>query len=445
MKKRINYVIVFFLVSLFISLPTIAYSKEDVLEYKPTNPPKELNLTLDKAIELAKNYSPILKMDREKIGNARMQAHEVSGYLVPHLNWQSTYTELKSAPSIMIPGVGKVPTGYKTTYDHRAVLTYEFDVWRKIWEQRSAAWLNVREAEENYRSAVQDLTYQVTRAYFQCLQAEDNVASQEADLKQIEEQLRVTQAMYNAGTAAKIDVLRVQVALAQIKQNLLDAENQRDLAYSSLNNLIGYPMNTKLVLAKDQDVPNITGSIDDLTAKAVSFRPDLRAARLAAEVAKKLIWVAETKRLPDFSITAYKEWVDNHFFPNNQDWGAVVQMTIPIYNGGVIRSQIQQAVIAYRTQKDYERQIFDQVKLDVKQAVLNLLSAKQRIDTIAQSVSEAEESLRLARVRYQAGVNTISEVLDAEAQLSTSQTQYAQAKFDYQVAKASLYKAIGLD
>jgi outer membrane protein TolC len=442
---KIKSYICFFVLFIFLSLPGIAYSKETTLEYKPTNPPEQLSLTLDKSIELAKDYSPAIKMDKEKIGNARMQAHQVSGYLVPHLNWQSTYTELKSAPAIMIPGVGKVPTGYKTTYDHRAVLTYDFDVWRKIWEQRSAAWLNVRETEENYRSAVQNLTYQVTSAYFQCLQAEDNVASQEADLKQIEEQLRVTQAMYNAGTAAKIDVLRVQVALAQIKQNLLDAENQRDLAYSSLNNLIGYPMNTKLVLAKDQDVPNITGSIDDLTAKAVSFRPDLRSVRFAAEAAKKLIWVAKTQRLPDFSVTAYKEWVDNTFFPDNQDWGAVVQMTIPIYDGGVIRSQIQQAMIAYRTQKDYERQVFDQVKLDVKQAILNLSSAKQRIDTIKQSVSEAEESLRLARVRYQAGVNTISEVLDAEAQLSTSQTQYAQAKFDYQVAKASLYKAIGLD
>ncbi|AWB10443.1 Outer membrane protein TolC [Thermodesulfobium acidiphilum] len=445
MRIKINCFIFFILFFVFVSLTCVAQSKEEVLEYKPTNPPEELSLTLDKAIELAKNYSPLLKMDREKIGNARMQAHEISGYLVPHLNWQSTYTELKSAPAIMLPGIGKVPTGYKTTYDHRAVLTYEFDVWRKIWEQRSAAWLNVREAEENYRSAVQDLTYRVTKAYFQCLQAEDNVASQEADLKQIEEQLRVTQAMYNAGTAAKIDVLRVQVALAQIKQNLLDAKNQRDLAYSSLNNLIGYPMNTKLILAKDQDVPNITGSVDELTTKAVSFRPDLRAARFAAEAAKKLIWVAKTKRLPDFTITAYKEWVDNHFFPNNQDWGAVVEMTIPIYNGGIIRSQVQQAIIAYRTQEDYEKQIFDQVKLDVKQALLNLISAKQRIDTISKSVAEAEESLRLARVRYQAGVNTISEVLDAEAQLSTSQTQYAQAKFDYQVAKAALYKAIGLD
>ena len=115
-----------------------------------------------------------------------------------------------------------------------------------------------------------------------------------------------------------------------------------------------------------------------------------------------------------------------------------------MFDSGLTRAQVRQAEADIEAAKEQARQKQDAIQLEVRTAYLDVKEAEKRIHTSSVSVEKAEEDLKIARVRYNAGVGTNLDVMDAQVALTTAKTNYVQSLYDYNTSKAELDRAMGI-
>jgi outer membrane protein TolC len=131
------------------------------------------------------------------------------------------------------------------------------------------------------------------------------------------------------------------------------------------------------------------------------------------------------------------------FSANKKSWSLNAQLNIPIFDGGLTRARVDESKSDVEAAKNTLEQARQAVGLEVRSALLNLQEANRNRQTAAANVVQAREALRIAQVRFQAGVSTTVEVTDAQSALTQSQNNQVNADFDYLKAEAQLRKALG--
>jgi outer membrane protein len=131
------------------------------------------------------------------------------------------------------------------------------------------------------------------------------------------------------------------------------------------------------------------------------------------------------------------------FNPNESSWRAFLTTSISLYDGGANRAAIDKAQADVNTSRYALEQVTNGVVLDTRQSYLSLKESRERIVAAEKALEQARESVRLAQVRYKAGVSTQVELLDAQVALTLSETNYVNALYDYQSALARLERAVG--
>ena len=116
----------------------------------------------------------------------------------------------------------------------------------------------------------------------------------------------------------------------------------------------------------------------------------------------------------------------------------------PLLDGGRTKARLKRTRITIRQVETQQQQLADQISLDVKNALLDLQEAQQRLQAQQHTIAQAERGLSIARVRFDGGMATQLEVLDAQLALTAARTQDLQAQHDYAVALASLCYAVGV-
>ena len=292
----------------------------------------------------------------------------------------------------------------------------------------------------------QQIKYDTTKGYYNILQCRNLVGVNQETVDQLQAHLDTVNAKYAAGTVAKSDVLRSQVELADAKQNLVNAENNYDLSISSLNNLIGLPIDTKINIQDELKYTKYDLSLAECMDLAMTNRPDGVAAAKAIEQAKASVKAAQAGNLPQLS--AYASYTidgDDAFNNDAAEKSEVgVKASWNLFDNNVTKAQVRQAEAALAKAQENAQYVNEGIQLEVHQAYLNLLSAEKNIQTTSVAVNQASEDYTIAQVRYTAGVGTNIDVMDAAVALTTAKTNYVQALYDYNVSKAQLDKAMGL-
>ena len=313
---------------------------------------------------------------------------------------------------------------------------------------------SIKQAKAGYKSALvgvqksyNDMRATVTNGYFMVLQADDMQVLSKESVVRLEEHLKNVKAQYDVGVVAKVDVLRSEVELANAQQNLIKAENAYDLAEANFNKIIGLPLETNLFL---EDTLNYVPYDKDLAYcldYASKNRPELEQAKQGVEAARGAVKVARSGYQPQISAVASQNWAtgDKHWPADEEsNWTVGVQASLTIFDTGVTRSKAHAAEAKYFSAEETYRDTVDAVMLDVRSQYLNLREAEKRISTTEVAVSQAEEDYRIAQLRYQAGVGTNTDVLDAQVALTNAQTNYLQSVYDYNISKTNLENAIGV-
>lgn len=312
----------------------------------------------------------------------------------------------------------------------------------------------IGQAKANYRSmlsaeeqAYNEMKETATTGYFNMLNATNMKALRQESVDRLQAHLDNVIAQYNVGIVARADVLRSEVELANAKQDYITASNEYDVAEATLNNIIGTPLGTTLLLKDRLQYEPYDNDMAYCLAYSEQHRPELKQAEYAIDSAEAALVVARSGHMPKVYANASNNWGGNGSdWPGDDDenWSVGVTASMNVFDSGVTWSKIHAAQENLAKAKESQRQIKDNVELEVRTDYLNLREAEKRITTTQVAVASAEEDYHIAVVRYQAGVGTNIDVMDAQEALTQAKTNYYQALYNYNTSKAALNTSMGV-
>jgi outer membrane protein TolC len=323
----------------------------------------------------------------------------------------------------------------------------------RITSEIKAAELLQRAAEHRLARTREELVFNVSSVFFAILAQREVIGSLEFSRKALQEHHKRVQDLIDAQKAAKVDLLRTEVRLADLEQQLVRERNVLAIQQRVLANLLGLKKAGQsvdpageLALAEATVPP-----ADEALRRALSDRPDYLAARSALEAQAKAVDAARAGHWPTVALQgAYGgRWAagaTDH--PSGTDTaddvGRVgVVVDVPVFEGGRIEARVRQEKALLAAAQERLRRLELQVQLDIETAVLNIGSAAQRVKATEKAIEQAQESLRIEREKYDLGKGSITDVLDAQSALLDSQTNYYRALADHNVASAQLRLAVG--
>jgi outer membrane protein TolC len=318
-----------------------------------------------------------------------------------------------------------------------------------------AASATKKQALAQYQTVITDTLLAVRLAYYDVLLAAQQITVNEASVNLLQKELDDQQSRYNAGTVPKFNVLRAEVALANERPALIQARNNYRIAKNNLSNLLGYNLPRDIW----EDIPlNLTDTLDatpyqvDLPTaiqQALGRRTELVALRQTAELQRLGVVNAKAGYKPTVQVFAGYNWYNAQFTPpveithDINGWNAGAQMSWDIFDGMLTHGKVVQARALYDKSKTDLDDRARQIELEVRTAYSGFIMAREVLDSQLKVQEEAEEALREASARADAGTGTQLDVLDAQTSLTQARTTEVQALHDYDAARARLERAIG--
>lgn len=455
MNARGSRQIIAFGVMLMVLGTAVPYAAAQAFDVaQTTQPPRSLGLT--EAIILGLQQNQQLRVAAFEVAVARAQLAQAKAATSGSINAQATYTRVKESGATTIPFLSHgelhtitIPAPSPNLYDVRLVLQYPLYTGGRLEAQIALAEANVKGAEATLERVKQQIIFGIKQAYYQLLLAQSGMEVAERSIAQATETLRVARARVAAGVSPRFDEVQAEVALANARQSQVRARNAIAQATQALNALLNLPLDTPLVLKDQLAVEPVRTPLDALVGKALDTRPELAEVRARQAAAQAGIQIAQSGGKPALGLNAVTNYSNTGGLfagtTGSLNWSITFAATLNLYDGGITQERIKEAQLRLDQLKAMEAQQRQSIELDVRQAYLNLQSAREELTGADALIAQAHEALRIANVRFQSGVGTNLEVLSAQTAASQAEAGRAQTLFTYNVARAALERAVGIE
>lgn len=328
------------------------------------------------------------------------------------------------------------------------------------WVTLRRADKQVAQAEADYRAAEQDLMIRVATAYFNVLAAQDTLLSEQAAKDAIARQLEQANKRFEVGLIAITDVQEAQSGYDQAVATEILAKRNLATSKGFLREIIGsYPEN--LVSPRDEiPLTNPQPEVeDDWVEMALTQNLLLLSAELGAQITRDNIAFQRTGHYPTLDIqgsyndsdttgdsTSTRNGVVGPTFPidsNNQGYNISLQLSIPIFSGGLVSSRTKQAVYEHRAARERFERTARQTERETRDAYLGVVSEIARVKALKQAQASARTALRATEAGFDVGTRTTVDVLDQRRQLFIADVNYARSRYDYIINVLRLKQAAG--
>jgi OMF family outer membrane factor len=416
-------------------------------------------ITLAQALELARRNNRELQVSLLQLQRSQFAVREAQAALFPNFDVNGSVTRQQSAgsqlgaeqqnqeqanlaPSLRQDVSEPSPT---TAFNGQAQLSYDL----YTSGSRQAA---IRQAEEQVRFQELDVERQsevirlnVSTDYYNLQQADESVRINTAAVTNAQASLRDAQALEQAGVGTRFSVLQSQVNLANAQQDLTNSISQQQIARRQLVNRLNLSQSVNVVAADPVRLAGLWNqTLEQSIILAFQNRPELQQQLAQRNIFEQQRRGALAQIGPQVSLVASYNLLDQ--FDDNASvtdgYSVGVQANWRLFDGGAARARANQQrsnIAIAETQFAQQR---DQTRFEVEQAFSNLQSNLQNVSTATGALEQARESLRLARLRFQAGVGTQTEVIDAETALTRAEGNRVQAILDYNRALANLQRSV---
>ncbi|WP_404791022.1 TolC family protein [Altericista sp. CCNU0014] len=295
---------------------------------------------------------------------------------------------------------------------------------------------------------LQALRQTITSNYYDLQQTQALIAVSEGSVKSLQENLRIVQLGTQAGTRTQFEVLQASVSLADSLQNRTQARSLYTIARRQLVQQLDLP-DTVDVTLPSATTPERAGlwglSLEESIVLALNNRVELNQTLLQRQIVllqKRIVASQRQPRVQGFASLNLADDLEDRFL-GAYGYSVGVQMNLNIFDGGDVRSQLRQLDKNIESIDQQFNQLKESIRLEVEQAFYDLQANSTNIDTANGALVQANESLRLAEVRRDAGVGTTLEVVRAQADLTQAQSNSIQAVLDYNRALVRLERATG--
>jgi len=410
--------------------------------------PGVMPLRLREAIDRGLRYNLGAVLADEGTLSSRGSRLRALSQLLPHLNVQTSETrEQLNLKALGFPGgIPGIPTvvGPFNIFDVRAYLSqsvFDLNAINGLHSQTES----VKAAQYNYKDARDLVVLTCANLYLQAIAGFSRVDAIAAEVKTAQAVYDQTSDMKKAGTVPGIDVLRSQVELQQQQQRLIAAQNDFQKQKLNLARAIGLPTGQEFSLS-DQ-IPYAAFqpvTLDEALAQAYRSRGDYQSAVALVRAAESNKKAAQGSGLPTVKFNADFGDIGTSPTSSHETFTVAGNLTIPIFQGGLVRGKVMEADALLRQRKAQMEDLRSRIDYDVRTAFLDLKSATDQVQVATSNVDLAKQQVAQARDRFAAGVANSVEVVQTEQTLATADDNYISALYSFNVAKASLARAIGV-
>jgi outer membrane protein len=357
------------------------------------------------------------------------------------------YLDTSALPANMGSLLGREEGKSYNSYSAGATLNHT------IWDfgKTSGGWKAAQELRAAARSdavtSKEQVRLNTILAYYSVLGAQEAVAVATEAVRQMERHVTVAQVQAEAGVRQRIDITRAQSDFASAKLNLAKAKNGELIARVNLATAMGLSKTPDFRVERPpaETDPDHAADLDALVRTALHNRPDVSALRARMRASEHQIGMSRAGYYPTLGLSAGVNWqgykLDSDALPYN--WFAGVNATWNALSPIPASAASREAQANYRVLTANLENLELGIGAEVKSAALALQEAKERLEPVAALVTSAEETLRLAEGRYEAGAGSIIEVTDAQTVYTQSRLSQIQAEYDVETARARLKRAMG--
>ncbi len=412
-----------------------------------------LPLSMKRAVEiaLAPDGSTRAALAQESIQQAQDRVAEARAALLPNLDTSVQYrrqtTNLQAFGfnfSIPVPGFS-IPAivGPFSVLDTRASAQQSVvnisDI--RKYQASKAALAATKFDSDATRTQVSD---EVARGYLACLRADADRDTGRANVQLSEALLAQAKRAQTAGTGTGIEVTRAEVQLANDRQRLIRAENDRTRATLQLLKSMGLRMDSSIEFTDKLDYKPIDpASSETLLEQARKARFEMKTQQQREEAARLSHGAVKAQRLPTVGASADYGAIGTDVISSRATYTMGVSLKVPVFDGGRRGALREESFSQYKQEQIRTRDVGQQIELQVRVALESLRSASAEVDSAREGLSLAENELAQARRRYDAGVATSVEVTDAQTRLQRARDNQVIALYDYNVARLDLATATG--
>lgn len=415
-------------------------------------------LTLSGAVKSALEKHPSIQAATAQVEAASARIEQArSGYL-PKLNYQESFARSNNPVFVFSSlltqhqfGLENFEIGRLNRPDFlnnfQSLLSVEqtvFDAGVTRSQTRSAE-LGKDVAGEQQRAAEMNVIAGVVRAYYGAALAVEALKAAEEAVRSAEADLKRAEAVRAAGMATDADVLSIRVHLAAMQEQRIRRSYDLDVARAALNEALGLPLDTPHQLATLlEPLPAAPEPLADYEKRAAAHRPELRQARLLAQLAETRAGAARAAYWPQVSLRGAFEADRQRFIDRGgANWFVGATMRWNLFNGFATQASVAEAGHALRSARAELERAEAGVRLQVRKAHADLLAAQERIAVAEAAVAQAEESLRITKNRYEAGMSTVTDLLRNETAALEAKLRRLAAIHDQRLAAAQLELAAG--
>jgi len=411
-------------------------------------------LNLENCLQIALDVSPAVGISREQLSASRTGVLQSYANFLPNANasFWAGHSFQGPSPGVFVDAQGRPIQQAGFDYER-----YSFSLSSQLtlWDW-GANYKRLSESRNSSRASGHDFEYQkdvitaiVIREYYDLVRRSRLRVVQEESVEASRRNLEQVEAFYRIGSRTKADLLQARVNLANAELNLLNARNAEALADTRLKSRLNLPLDAPLDIDDSVEFEIREADLDAEVQYMLEHRSELQASRSRVAAAKNAVTASENSRYPSVSGSFSYSWGDRifaedaNFFRQDYNWSVGVFLNYDIFDRFQSKSSIGTAKAQERIAEYSLQQAKLDAILDVKQIVLNIDQARERVGLASQTVAHAEENRRLAEERYRVGAGTILETIDASASLTSAQASLIEAQVDYLINSADLERATG--
>ncbi|GCL35430.1 outer membrane efflux protein [Sphaerospermopsis reniformis] len=428
------------------SNPLVFPTKPEEVKLQETQP-----ITLEQALALAKRNSNELQVSLLELERSKAALREAQAALLPTVSVNGNVINSRSTSDTLVakrqqqqfPDTPDATAN--TTFDAEAQLRYDL----YTSGSRNAA---IKQAEEQVRFQELDVERQseeirlnIATDYYSLQQADENVRISRSAVENSQASLRDALALERAGVGTRFDVLRSQVNLANAQQDLTNALSQQIIARRRLAVRLNLSQSANISAADPVQLAGLwERSLEDSIVLAYQNRPELQQQLAQRNISEQRRKQALASLRPQISLVARYNLLDvfNDSVNVSDGYSVGVQAALNLYDGGAARARAAQAKTDIAIQETRFAQQRNEIRFQVEQAYSTQLANLENVQTANAALEQAKESLRLARLRFQAGVGTQTDVINAENELTRSEGNRIRAILDYNRALTELQRFV---
>jgi multidrug efflux system outer membrane protein len=337
-----------------------------------------------------------------------------------------------------------------TAYDvwrATADLSWELDFWGRIRRSSQAAKADYLSREEGQRAVILSLVSDVATAYLELRELDQNLEIARRTLDSRKESLRLAEQRYREGLISELDVRQFESEVANPAAQVASFERQVTQKENQLSVLLGH--NPAAIprgrpLSETLSLVTIPAGVP---SSLLERRPDVRQAEQQLAGATARIGVAIGQRLPRITLTGQygtqSKALDEMFNSNTEIYQLFGGISIPLFTGGRLAKQVDVArARADQARYQYEKTVISAVQ-EAENALASVRTARDQVVATSQQVNALRRAVKLVNMRYDNGVSSYLEVLDAERGLFSAELNLTQSQRFQLVSAVQLYKALG--